>query len=190
MPELSKKAPDNPDFARVIELAAIRDQDEFAFDIRPEPGEAVALARLMGAISLRRMRFAGRLIAIAPKGWKLEAQLGATVVQPCVVTLEPVTTRIDQDVARRYLPAADETPREVMIDANEDDEVEPLGPRIDLGLVAIEALALALPAYPRRADAVLAPEAAAALNARDPDDAETKPFAALAALRNKLGNSS
>ncbi|MCB1375141.1 MAG: DUF177 domain-containing protein [Rhodobacteraceae bacterium] len=190
MPELATKAPDNPEFARVIDLAAIRDRDEFAFDIRPDPAEARALARLMGAISLRRMRFAGRLTPVAPKGWRLEARLGATVVQPCVVTLDPVTTRIDQDVTRRYLPAAGETPLEVTVDAGEDDEVEPLGPRLDLGLVAIEALALALPAYPRRADAALPPEAVAALGARAAGEAEAKPFAALAALRDKLGNSS
>ncbi|MCB1404176.1 MAG: hypothetical protein KDJ81_16145, partial [Rhodobacteraceae bacterium] len=66
MPELATKAPDNPEFARVIDLAAIRDRDEFAFDIRPDPAEARALARLMGAISLRRMRFAGRLTPVAP----------------------------------------------------------------------------------------------------------------------------
>jgi uncharacterized metal-binding protein YceD (DUF177 family) len=190
MPQLSGNAPDNPEFARVIELAAIRDREEFAFEIRPEPAEAAALARLMGAISVRRMRFAGRLVALPSQGWQLEALLGATVVQPCVVTLEPVTTRIDQDVTRRYLPANGLTQAEVAIDPDEDDEVEPLGPRIDLGLVAIEALALALPAYPRSPGATLTPEAFAARDARASGDAEAKPFAALAALKDKLGNTS
>jgi uncharacterized metal-binding protein YceD (DUF177 family) len=190
MPQLSTNAPDNPEFARVIEFAAIRDRDEFAFEIRPEPAEAVALARLMGAISVRRMRFAGKLVALASRGWQLKARLGATVVQPCVVTLDPVTTRIDQDVARRYLPATGETPVELAIDPGEDDEVEPLGPRIDLGLVAIEALALALPAYPRSPGATLTPGSFAARDARASGEAETKPFAGLAALKDKLGNTS
>ncbi len=64
----------------------------------------------------------------------------------------------------------------------EDEDIEPLGDRIDLGLVAIEALALALPPYPRKEGAALAETL--------PDDAEetetVKPFAALAALRDKL----
>jgi hypothetical protein len=37
------------------------------------------------------------------RDWRLSARLGATVVQPCVATLAPVTTRIDTDVTRRYL---------------------------------------------------------------------------------------
>ncbi len=189
MPELSRNAQDNPEFARIIELASIRDRDEFAFDIRPEPAEAESLARFLGAVSVRRMRFAGRLTALAPKGWRLEARLGATVVQPCVVTLDPVRTRIDQDVERRFLPVSGDTTVEVTIDG-EDDEVEPLGPRIDLGLVAIEALALALPAYPRRPGAILAPDAFAARGGRASVETEAKPFAALAALRDKLGNRS
>lgn len=189
MPELSTNSPDNPEFARVIELASIRDRDEFAFDIRPEPAELESLARFLGAISVRRMRFTGRLIALPPKGWRIEARLGATVVQPCVVTLDPVKTRIDQDVERRYLPVSGDAPVEVAIDS-EDDEVEPLGPRIDLGLVAIEALALALPAYPRRPGAILIHDAFPARGGRVSAETEAKPFAALAALKDKLGNGS
>ena len=40
MPELSPHAPDNPEFARVIELRQLRDLDAFDFDIAPTPGEA------------------------------------------------------------------------------------------------------------------------------------------------------
>ena len=38
----------------------------------------------------------------------------------------------------------------MVVEADADDEPEPLGERIDLGLVATEALALAMPAYPRK----------------------------------------
>ena len=34
----------------------------------------------------------------------LEADLGATVVQSCVVTLDPVTTRVEETALRRYTP--------------------------------------------------------------------------------------
>jgi len=182
MPELIPHTTDNPDFARVLEIRQLRDLEEFDFDIAPTGAEAVAIARLLGANAVRKMRFVGRLEPAGRGGWRLEGRLGATVVQPCVVTLEPVTTRIDQPVRRTWLPDVGRRPvAEVVVDADADDEPEPLGDRIDLGLVATEALALAVPAYPRKPGAALRPPADEA------EDERPRPFAALAALRGKLG---
>ena len=188
MPELIPRSHDNPDFARVIEVRTLSAVDGMDFDIAPTPAEAAALARLLGAQAVRKLRFAGRLAALDRAGWGLDGTLGATVVQTCVVTLEPVVTRIDQTVRRRFLPDAGARSAGIaaglVVDPDEDDEVEPLGERIDLGLVAIEALALALPAYPRKEGAVLDPAAGSA------GEEEPKPFASLAALRGKLGGES
>ena len=63
-------------------------------------------------------------------------------------------------MSRAWLPDTAPTAAELVVDPEEDDEVEPLGPRIDLGLVAIEALELALPAYPRKPGARLGPATA------------------------------
>lgn len=190
MPELTPHAPDNPEFARVVDLRQIRDLPGFDFDISPDPAEAAALARLLGARSVRKLRFAGRLTPLAKGGWRLDAALGATVVQTCVVSLEPVTTRIDEAVRRAFLPTAAAAAAEVVVAPEDDDEIEPLRDRIDLGRIATEALALALPAYPRKAGATLA---AADGRADDPagaaaadDEDAPRPFAALAALRAKL----
>jgi Large ribosomal RNA subunit accumulation protein YceD len=188
MPDLRTHAPDNPDFARVAEVRQLADLAELPVDIAPTEAEAAAVARLLGARAVRKLRLRGRLAPLPGGGWRLEATLGATVVQTCVVSLDPVTTRVDQRVTRTWLPqtALPETAvagAELVVDPEEDDEIEPLGARIDLGLVAIEALALALPAYPRKPGARLGPTAAAGL---DPED-EPRPFAALAALRGKLG---
>jgi uncharacterized metal-binding protein YceD (DUF177 family) len=186
MPELTPHAPDNPEFARVIALRQIRDLDAFPFDIAPMPPEAEALARLLDARAVRKLRFEGRLTPLARGGWQLDGRLGATVVQTCVVTLDPVTTRIDQPVRRTWLPETAPRPIEIVVDPDENDEIEPLGQSIDLGLVAIEALALALPAYPRKPGASVGAADGMTLL----DESELKPFAALAALRGKLGNES
>ena len=183
MPELSPHAPGNPEFARVVELRQLRDLDAFDFDIAPTPAEAGALARLLDARSVRKMRFAGRLTPLPRGAWQLDAALGATVVQSCVVTLDPVTTRIDQPVRRTFLPEPTRA-AEIVVDPEEDDEIEPLTDRIDLGLVATEALALALPAYPRKPGATLGPDTP------PPDEDAPKPFAALAALRGKTRSES
>lgn len=180
MPELIPHAPDNPEFARVVEVRQLRDLPRFDFNIAPDPAEAEALAGLLGAQAVRKLRFAGRLTPVSGGGWSLDADLGATVVQTCVVSLEPVTSRIDERVHRAFVPS-EVSGAEIVVSPDEDDEVEPLRDRIDLGRVATEALALALPAYPRKEGASLA---------TDEDDVDAdrpKPFAALAALREKLG---
>lgn len=189
MPDPAPPSPAAPEFSRVIEFAPLRDRERFDFDIAPDPAEAAALARLMGANAVRKLRFRGRLTAL-PRGWRLDATLGATVVQPCVVTLEPVTTRIDQPVRRRFLPVAGGAGPELVLGPDDDDEVEPLGERIDLGLVATEALALALPPYPRKPGATLVAADFPGRGAGTGDDGEVKPFAALATLRDKLGDTS
>jgi uncharacterized metal-binding protein YceD (DUF177 family) len=190
MPELSTRSADNPEFARVLDLAQLRERMNFAFDISPGPVEAQAIARLMGAQAVRKLRFAGTLAPLATEGWQLEGQFGATVVQTCVVTLEPVTTRVDQAVRREYRPIRGEGPSDILVSPEDDDEVEPLGRDIDLGLLAIETLALALPAYPRKPGAELERRSFAVEGVTPLEDADTKPFAALAALKDKLGRDS
>jgi uncharacterized metal-binding protein YceD (DUF177 family) len=179
MRTLQTRSSANPEFARVIPVASLRRTPEYTFDIAPDPREAEAVATLLGADEVRKLRLAGALRPIAD-GWLLEAKIAATVVQPCVVTLAPVTTRVDTVVRRRFVPTA--TPRETEIEIDSlDDELEPLGDTIDLGLVAIEALALALPEYPRAEGAVLPPSPEAE------EEPQAKPFADLASLRDKLG---
>ena len=150
MPELDRRSPDNPDFARVVDLSGrARASTSSPFDIAPTAAEAAALARLMGARAVRKLRFAA---AAARAGRRLAARRPGSarrVVQTCVVTLDPVTTRIDQPVARRYLPGAPRG-RAGRRSRRGGGRDEPLRDRLDLGLVATEALALALPAYPRK----------------------------------------
>lgn len=180
----------SPEFSRPIEVQRLRGLPEFDFDLSPTAEEAAALARLLGAQALRKLRFHGRLTPAPDEAWRLVAELGATVIQTCVVTLDPVTTRIDAPVRRLFSPHAAET-AELDFEGEEDDESEPLGPVIDLGLVATEALALALPAYPRREGAELGPLARSAPPGVKPlDDADLQPFAALAALRGRLSEGS
>lgn len=166
---------------RVADLATRR---ETAFDLRPDAATLTALADEMGVDALRKLRFAGRLIPDGRRDWRLEAMLGATVVQPCVVTLAPVTTRIDEPVTRRYL--ADPTPilpEGDEIEMPEDDTIEPLPAVIDIDAVMIEALALALPLYPRAEGAELGSLQAAPPGAAPLDETRVTPFAALSALR-------
>jgi uncharacterized metal-binding protein YceD (DUF177 family) len=173
-----------PDVLRVAHLRARGGHD---FDLAPDAAARRMIAGELGLSDLRKLRLQGR-VSEDGADWLLEAHLGATVVQPCVVTLDPVTTRIDETVTRRFSPEADR-PEDLPGDEREmpeDDTLEPLDHEIDLGRVLIEALSLALPPWPRVEGAEPGRTTAAADGVDPLTDEDTKPFAGLAGLRDKL----
>ncbi len=182
----SSAGPDSPaPWAAPIRLRALSASRPTAFDLRPPPETTRALARALGLTGLRRLSFRGTISALEGGGWHLRARLGATVEQPCRVSLVPVRTRIDEPVERRFLPDADREEHAAGSETEipQDVDIEPLGNEIDPGLIMAEALALALPPFPRAEGAVLA------MPASSPEDAgarERHPFAGLDMLRARL----
>jgi uncharacterized metal-binding protein YceD (DUF177 family) len=177
--------PDTPDLlVRPIRLSELGHRT-VPFDLVPDADRLAALTEELDLLALKKVRFAGTLRPDGPRDWRLDATLGATVVQPCRVTLKPVTTRIDEPVTRRYL-ARWEEPAKDEIEMPEDDSAEPLPETLVLGEVLAEALALALPPFPRAEDAD-----EVSLSVTEPGktamtDDGAKPFAGLAHLRDKL----
>jgi uncharacterized metal-binding protein YceD (DUF177 family) len=156
------------------------------FRLAPGPEARAALAGELDLDALPALRFTGALHPEGRRDWRLEARLEARVVQPCVVTLAPVTTAIATDVLRHF--RADwQPPSETEAEMPDDDTEEPLGAVIDPGVVMREALALALPLYPRAAGAGLGEAVFAPPGAEPLRDGDLRPLAGLAALRDKLG---
>lgn len=172
-----------------LRVAGLSTRAATSFDLRPGPQLQRDIAVELGLRGLRKARLTGD-VRPEGRGWRLQAHLGATVVQDCVVTLGPVTTRIDEPVLRRYLPdvgqPAADSGEEVEMPA--DDSIEPLPREIDLVAVLQEALALALPAYPRAEGAGPGDAGCGPAGPENPDAQaiDASPFAALAGLRDKL----
>ncbi len=168
-----------------LRVSALSQSTPTSFEITPEAGERAALADALDILGIRKLRFSGEVRGQGKRDWLLTGELGATVVQACVVTLEPVATRIDVPVRRLYLADWVE-PEGEEVEMPEDDENEPLREVISPRAVMAEALALALPLYPRK-EGVETGEAVFAEEGTEPlRDEDTKPFAALAGLREKL----
>ena len=167
---------------RVADLSPGR---SVSIEIVPDSHERQALAQALDLLDLRKVRFTGTLSPLGRRDWELTGRLGATVVQPCVVTLEPVTTRIDTDLERRYLADFIE-PDETETEMPEDEAAERLGTHIDPAQVMEEALALALPLYPRAEGVEQAVVTVTEPGKAAMTDADAKPFAGLAALRDKM----
>ena len=170
----------------VIRLAELSQRRDSQALIEPNAGARAAVARQLDIPGIRKLRFAATLTPEGASGWRLTGELGATVVQECVVTLEPVVTRIDETVTRRYMPGLSE-PEGSEVEMPEDDTVEPLPAAIDIAQVMIEALALALPDYPRAPEAGSGDVAVSEPGVEPLRDADLKPFAGLKGLRDKLG---
>lgn len=158
------------------------------FALRPDRAEMDALARDLGLDGLRKLSLTGQLQPENSRDWRLEARLGATVTQLCVVTLAPVTTRLEETVIRRYLaemptPAPTEGQE---VEMPEDDTIEPLPDHVDLSDLLAEALALALPLYPRAEGAGLGTLSTAEPGVAPLTDDQMRPFDGLAGLRDRL----
>lgn len=169
-------------------LRLVGETSEQSFLIESTAPERSTLAQDLGISAIQKLRFEGAVIPEGKRDWRLEAQLGATVVQPCVVTLEPVKTRIDTKVLRRYVHDLPDLSDAAEAEMPEDDTIEELPETLDLSEVMAEALALALPDFPR-ADGVDAVDISVTEPGKTPmTDEETKPFAGLAGLRDSLKN--
>lgn len=111
-----------------------------------------AVENVQAELTLRRWR---------KHGVSLEGHAGATIVQECVVTLEPLNTVIREEIKVRFLPAAHLQPaedggKEIIIDPMAEDPPEAFdGRTIDLGALIVEHLSLGIDPYPRVAGAAL-----------------------------------
>lgn len=179
-PELARLSPGTP-----LRPARLSRAAPTTFDLVPEAQFREALAGHLGLSRLRKLRFRGRLVPAENGAWELAAELGATVVQPCRVTLEPVTTRIDEQVRRRFVPGLDPVAEEEA-EIPEDVDTEPLPEVIDPAAVMVEALALAIPPFPR-ADTAAPGDIAVSEPGTEPmGEGDIKPFSELAKLRGRL----
>lgn len=170
-------------FSHRLRVSQLNPRQPNRIDLVPDEDARQRIAAALDLTAPPEARLTATITAAPNDAWLLEGRIAARVQQACVVTLGPVRTDIDEPVRRVYSPHAT-TPDGDEVEMP-DDEIEPLGPAIDVGAVLVEALALALPPYPRCEGAEL-PAAAT-----DPDDADEdarRPFKGLADLLRRKDN--
>lgn len=179
---------DQPPFSHPLRSATLSTRKPTRFDLRPDQGTRRAMAEQLGLLDLPAFRFTGEIRPEGRHDFLLEGNLTAEAVQPCAVTLAPVLSRIAEAVRRRYLADWQE-PEGDEVEMPEDDTQEALPEVIDLAFVAMEALELALPLYPRAEGAELGEAVFAAPGTAPLRDDDLRPFAGLAALKARLDGS-
>ena len=175
-------APPSPSAFRVADLRA---NGEHVFDLAPSKDALAQLAEDLDLSAIKKLTFSGALNPLGKSDWRLKGKLGATIVQPCVVTLEPVTTRIDTAVERMFI-ADFQDPEGEEVEMTDEDTIEPLGAWIDPAQVMQEALVLAAPDYPRLPGAEAGAQVFTKPGEAPMTGEDAKPFAGLADLKALL----
>lgn len=186
MPKPPRTASDTPDTGarQILRLADLPARKPTRFTLAPDAEARARLAGSLGIPAVEAVTFTGELRPAGRRDWVLEAVLDARIVQECIVSLAPVPADIHEKVLRRYLADMPEVTAEET-EMPEDDTAEPLPASIDLAAVMQEALALALPLYPRAEGAELAQTDFAEPGTEALTDETARPFAQLAALMKK-----
>lgn len=170
-----------PEFSRPFRIDAIGEGAR-AVAIEADETERTALARRFALLGLERLT-ARATLARAGEAVLADGTLTAAATQACVATGEPVPAAIEAPFALRFVPDSDEGEAEEIELAESDlDVIGYVGGSIDLGEAVAQTLALALDPFPRCADADATLREAGVLA-----EGEAGPFAALRALKDRLG---
>jgi uncharacterized metal-binding protein YceD (DUF177 family) len=152
--------------------------------VTPDETERAAIAEQLGVSSVNALEV--RLHAVRFRGGiRVTGRLTATVTQPSVVTLDPVTQQIAEPIDRIFLPSGEKdyagpANAEVFVDLDGEDVPDHFeGNEADLTDLIVETLALSVDLYPRAEG-----ESLDDLGLKS-DLAEDHPFAALKALKPK-----
>jgi uncharacterized metal-binding protein YceD (DUF177 family) len=169
------------DFAQRLSLDQIRDGDRL--DLSATSAECAAIADRLGLLSLDRL---DAHAVLSRDGGKVRAtgRLKASLEQSCVATGESVPAHVDEPFDLWFLPEpkAGRPDEELELGAEELDTMFHDGSAIELGSAIVDSLALAIDPYPRSSGADAALKEAGVLS-----EEEAGPFAALAALKERLG---
>jgi hypothetical protein len=136
--------------------------------IEATEAQRAELADLHGLVSVETFRADLTIAAWKRNGVSVDGRVIADVVQSCIVTLEPVEARIDEEVSQVFLPETSKLGREsfglggeILIDVDGPDSPETFsGDVINVGALAEEFFGLGIDPYPRKAGAIL-PKASA-----------------------------
>ena len=169
------------DFAHRLPLDQIRDGDRI--DLCADDHERDSIAERLGLLSLERLE-AHAVLSRDGEKTRAVGRLRAALEQSCVATGVAVPAHIDEPFELHFMPEPKpgRSDEEIELGGADLDTVFHDGSAIDLGGAVIDTLALALDPYPRSAGAEAALKEAGVLT-----EEEASPFAALAALKEKMG---
>ncbi len=175
-----------PEFSRTVRVDALPATGR-ELQVEANEEERTALAKRFGLVSIDRLS-AEAAIRHSGEEVRAEGRISAAVVQSCVATGVPVPAELDEpfSILFRAHPQGSSEEEEIELSEGELDVIFFDGSAVDLGEAVAETLSLSLDPYPRSPEAHEALREAG-VKTEEEQRAESSPFAALAALKDKLG---
>lgn len=139
------------EFSRRVSIQGVPEAGR-TYRFEATEGERAAVARRLDLAGVERLEAE---FDVVPEGQGVLARgrFEAVVVQACVVTLQPVTSRVEGEIVQRFSPVGQDLTAggtEIEVDALAEDPPEPpVQGAAELGELVVEHLALALDPYPR-----------------------------------------
>lgn len=161
--------------------------------INASPDECAALAQIWNVLGVKDLSADVRLTRWKRDGIKVFGSIIASLEQQCVISLNPLETKVEETFESHFVPENSRLARpdhradqELIIDIDSPDSPDTFsGHTIDIGSVVAEFTAMNIDPYPKRADAQLDPKYL--LNDQVLNDKPRSPFAALQKIKDKLG---
>ncbi len=174
-----------PEFSRTVSIDEVS-AGELRRRLTADQPERAALAARFGLAGLRSLVADARVWAEEQGKIHVKVTFTADVLQSCVVTLEPVSARLNEEFDVVFAPETGEEGLdhdEIVIDVADADPPEPLtGDSVDIGELVAQHVALAIDPYPRKPGVDWRPDETIAAGAGDGGDS---PFAVLAGLKDQ-----
>ncbi len=180
---LEHNEPETLEFSRRFAFDGVED-DGSRLEFRATEPECAALARRFALEGVERLAGSARLVRRAEDRVRVEVTFEVSVLQLCVVTLEPVATELSETFSVEFA-AADATndDEEVEFDVSDADPPETLVDGfIEIGESVAQHLATVIDPYPRAGD--VAGEVMGLVDDESDPPGGDHPFASLARLRD------
>jgi uncharacterized metal-binding protein YceD (DUF177 family) len=148
---------DKPPFSYPVRVGHIS-VNPVTVRVEASPAELKGLADLWQVLAVSSLSAELQIGRWKKDGVRVRGRVEAEIVQACVVTLDPVTSRIDETFEQLFVPEGSKLARVVLSDTAEmvlDPEGPDLpetfvGDTIDVGEVVAELAAMAIDPYPRK----------------------------------------
>lgn len=166
-----------------VQVSDLLRGDVVSLTIDADDDERRALADFLNIPEVKSLVARVKLRAEPGRRFVLDGTVVADLVQSCVVTLEPVETRVEGSIRHVYIDTPPEN-EDADLDPFDDDSPDLIeGGVIDAGAAVCEYMALEMEPYPRAKDAPTV-ENTAQNGGGEADPPKNNPFAVLAKLRD------
>jgi len=144
------------EFSRILSVARLSPKGIEEY-LEAKPAERKALAKRFDIVEVKSLKASLTLIPKPQEAIDVTGKIEATIVQNCVVTLEPLVNRMELDVNLTFVPEEqnDKGSGEAIIE-DLSDEIEVFsGGKIDIGEMVAQQVGVNIDPYPRKPNAVL-----------------------------------